>query len=466
MNDCPFDLPARLNEARASTEAGRRADALVQYARILQEAPGTLEAMLPMAGIFVASGNLEYARSILLEAVSLHPRRADVWTLLGNALVDLDEPDAARNAYERAAAIDPDSPVAQLGLAILDERAGDAKAARAHWRRGYARGVPASANWLAHPGATRILLISSAIGGNVPILPILDDPRFLRAEIFVEGYVPSIPLPRDVLILNAIGDADRCAAALERAEQLIADLGGPVVNPPDRVRATTRAGNAERLAALSAARAPRVRSVSRRDLERSGGARTLADQGFAFPLLLRAPGFHTGRHFERVDDADALAAAARNLPGDDVLAMEFVDTASSDGSYRKYRMLSIDGALHPLHLAISSGWKVHYFSAAMSDHVAYREEEAAFLADAPAALGRAAYAALGEVANIIGLDYAGIDFGLDAAGRIVVFEANATMLIAPVGNDPRFAYRRSAAANATEAARAMLQRAAGQPSNS
>lgn len=419
-----------------------------------------------MAGIFVAAGNLEYARSILLEAASLHPRRADVWTLLGNALVDLDEPAAARNAYERAAAIDPDLPVAQLGLGVLDERAGDAKAARAHWRRGYARGVPSSANWLADRRATRILLVSSAIGGNVPILPILDDPRFLRAEIFAEGYTPSVPLPREVLIVNAIGDADRCTAALGRAEHLIADLGGPVVNPPDRVRATTRAGNAERLAALPGVRAPRVRSISRHALAGPEGKRILARQGFTFPLLLRAPGFHTGRHFERVESDDGLAAAAVNLPGDEVLAMEFVDTASSEGSYRKYRMLVIDGALYPLHLAVSPGWKVHYFSAAMSDHAAYREEEAAFLADARGALGPTAYAALERVADTLGLDYAGIDFGLDAADRIVVFEANATMLIAPVGDDARFAYRRPAALNATEAARAMLQRAAGQPADS
>jgi tetratricopeptide (TPR) repeat protein len=421
-----------------------------------------LEAMLGIAGLFVAQGNLAFARSVLLEAASLHPQRADVWTLLGNALVDLEEPEAARTAYERAAQIDPDLPVAQLGLAVLDERAGDGKAARAHWRRGYARGVPSSAQWLANPSATRILVVSSAIGGNVPILPILDDPRFVRAEIFAEGYAPSIPLPRDALVVNAIGDADRCVAALDHAERLIADVGSPVVNLPSRVRATTRLGNAQRFAELPRVRAPRTAVFSRCDLVGPEGAGVLASAGFAFPLLLRVPGFHTGRHFERVETPGMVSDVAQALPGDEVLAIEFVDTASPDGSYHKYRVLTIAGVLYPLHLAVSSAWKVHYFSAAMADRADYREQEAAFLHDARVALGAAAYATLERVAQALGLDYAGIDFGVDDAGRIVVFEANATMLIAPVGNDPRFAYRVPAAAAAIEASRVMLVRAAGQ----
>jgi hypothetical protein len=455
------DTAARLTAASALAGEGRRDEAIAAYARVLRDAPGTLEAMLPMAGLFVAAGNLAFARSVLLEAASFHPERADVWTLLGNALVDLEEPDAARTAYERAAELDPALPVAQLGLAVLDERAGDVKAARTHWRRGYAVGVPSSADWLANPRQTRILLISSAIGGNVPILPILDDPRFVRAEIFAEGYVPSVPLPRDVLIVNAVGDADRCPAALDLAAQLVADLGGPVVNPPDHVRATTRVANAARLAGVPNVVAPRTQSMSRSALSSPDGADVLAHEGFSFPLLLRAPGFHTGKHFVRVDVIGDLRHAVDELPGEDLLVMEFADTAAADGTYRKYRMLGIDGALYPLHLAVSRTWKVHYFSAAMGEDAVYREEERAFLTDPRGALGDAAYTAIEHVVAMQDLDYGGVDFAIDAAGRVVVFEANATMLIAPPAAEPHFAYRQPAATSALEAARAMLVRRAG-----
>jgi len=450
-----LDIPAQLAAARACAENGRRADAIAAYARLLRDAPGTLDAMLPLAGLFVAERNLAFARSVLLEAASLHSERADVWALLANVLVDLDEPAAARTAYERALQVDPDLTVAHLGLAVLGERAGDAEAARPHWQRGYARGVTAGPNWHA-PGVTRILLVSSAVGGNVPLLPILDDRRFVRAEIFAEGYTPAIPLPHDALIVNAIGDAERSGRALDAADRIIADLAGHVVNAPGRVRATTRVANAARLATIDGVVAPRVRAFAHQQLTGPGGAELLAAAGFAFPLLLRAPGFHTGMYFVQVENADALAGAAAQLPGPTLLAMEFVDTAAADGTYRKYRVLGIDGALYPLHLAVSRSWKVHYFSAAMGESEHYREEERAFL-DAPrAAIGAGAYAALERVVDALGLDYGGVDFGLDATGRLVVFEANATMLIAPIDADPRFAYRRHAFAAATEAARAML----------
>jgi hypothetical protein len=182
--------------------------------------------------------------------------------------------------------------------------------------------------------------------------------------------------------------------------------------------------------------------------------------------LLRAPGFHTGEHFVRVEAAADLAAAAATLPGDEILALDYADTAAADGTYRKYRILSIGDALYPLHLAISRDWKVHYFSAAMRESAAFREEERAFLDDLPGTLGARAYAALGRIAALLALDYGGIDFGLDRGGRVVVFEANATMALVPPGDDPAFVYRRPAFDAALGAAQALLVRRADGAQNS
>jgi hypothetical protein len=74
-------------------------------------------------------------------------------------------------------------------------------------------------------------------------------------------------------------------------------------------------------------------------------------------------------------------------------------------------------------------------------------------------------AALAEIQNILGLDYAGIDFGLNAAGDVLLFEANATMTVLPPDRDRRWDYRREAVQRIEEAVRKMLIEKARGPSN-
>ena len=59
----------------------------------------------------------------------------------------------------------------------------------------------------------------------------------------------------------------------------------------------------------------------------------------------------------------------------------------------------------------------------------------------------------------MGLDYAGVDFGLDAAGTILVFEANATMAVYPPGDEEMWTYRRRAVDRVIAAVRDDARRA-------
>jgi hypothetical protein len=88
---------------------------------------------------------------------------------------------------------------------------------------------------------------------------------------------------------------------------------------------------------------------------------------------------------------------------------------------------------------------------------AHRAEDARFLADPAAVLGARAMAALERVRELLALDYAGIDFSLDATGRVVVFEANATMIVLPPGPDPIWDYRRAPVARVIDAVHAMVR---------
>ena len=82
----------------------------------------------------------------------------------------------------------------------------------------------------------------------------------------------------------------------------------------------------------------------------------------------------------------------------------------------------------------------------------------------PAVLGDKAMAALERIHDALGLDYAGIDFGLGPNGDLLLFEANATMVIAPPDPDERWAYRRTAISTIIDAVVAMIMQESTQAS--
>ena len=74
---------------------------------------------------------------------------------------------------------------------------------------------------------------------------------------------------------------------------------------------------------------------------------------------------------------------------------------------------------------------MHYFTSDMADKPDHRLEEAAFLErHACGAWRQARSRRLKRIQQALGLDYAGIDFGIGPDGDLLLFEANATMVIA------------------------------------
>jgi glutathione synthase/RimK-type ligase-like ATP-grasp enzyme len=197
-------------------------------------------------------------------------------------------------------------------------------------------------------------------------------------------------------------------------------------------------------------------ALPRQMLAGPDAAAAVAASGLTFPLLVRVPGFHTGRHFQRVENADLLRAGAASFPGDDAWLIEQLDARDGEGMYRKLRVMFIDRRLYPLHLAISRDWKVHYFRADMADSEKNREVDRNFLDDMAGAIGQRAVAALERISATLDLDYGGIDFAVNAAGEVLLFEANATMVMAPLGPDPKWDYRRPAFDAVFAAIRRML----------
>ena len=452
MVSSPGESNCGFERALVFDSLGRVADAEAAYLALLREVPGHAGALNNLGALLNRSGRRSAARLCYAEAARLHPGQVAGHVNLAHLLHREGEVAAARLHYEAALGIDRDLAEAHQGLANLLEDCGDVEAAALHRERGWRGRALVHVPWHGTGRPVRVLLLISAVGGNIATAPLLDAGMFETFALAAEFFDPAMELPPHDVVFNGIGDAQACAEALAAAPAIIERSGKPVINHPARVQASGRLEVHRRLEGIPGIRLPRMAMMEREGLD----AAALAARGFSFPLLLRAPGFHTGRHFVRVKDAGALAGAVASLPGAMVLAIEFLDARGADKNFRKYRVMMIGGALYPLHLAISPEWKVHYFTAAMADEAAHRGEEARFLADMRSVLGPRAMAALGEACERLGLDYAGIDFAFGERGEVLVFEANAAMAVVAPDGDPRWDYRRAAIGRVVSAAQSMF----------
>ncbi len=451
----PGNIGFRFERACVLAESGRTAEARDAYIELLGLAPAHRLALNNLGTLLHASGYRTAARTAYGQAVAKHPGDPLSHANLGNVLFECGEFQDAREHFETALRGDPEHTEAHRGLAYVLAELGDSEGAARHRRKAFGdRPIVALPYRGDGPPVPLVLLVSSS-GGNIPTRYLLDDRVFQTYVVAPEYYDATVPLPPHRVVFNTIGDVDLAAPALTAAQRLIALTAARVINSPAAVMATGRADHA-RLRNIAGLKVPRTVTLPRELLAGQDGAATVARHGFRFPLLVRTPGFHTGRHFVRVDSAEALAGAVDSLPGNELTVIEFLDARGADGKVRKYRVMMIGGQLYPLHIAISSHWKIHYFTAEMADRPEHRAEDAEFLENMTEVLRSRALEALAQVQATLGLDYGGIDFGLSPGGDVLLFEANATMVVNPPAPEEQWAYRRSAVERIFAAVRRML----------
>jgi hypothetical protein len=437
-------------------EIGDTEDAKRAYLEVLGRSPAHVGALNNLGTLLYLTGYRTAARSAYTEAIARHPDHPMAHVNLGNIFLEAGDLAPAREHYQAALALDSGFAEAHRGLGNLLAELGHEEAAARHQRLGLRDQRATELPYRGEAEPVQMLLLVSGRRGDVPIRHLLDDKVFRTFVVFPNAYDPDAPLPQHDVVFNAIGDADSCALALDRAVTLMERTFAPVLNPPAAVLGTGRAANSRRLGEIPGVVAPVIVNLSREVLSSTSAEQALAHRGLRFPLLLRSPGSHNGRHFLRVENAGGLGAALRELPGEELTAIQCLDARGVDGKYRRYRVMMIGGWLYPLHLAISSHWKIPYVTEDMTEDVEHRAEEAEFLRDMPEVLGPGAMAALADIQEALGLDYAGIDFGLSASGEVLLFEANASMTLVAPGRDRRWDYRRAAIQRIEDAVRKML----------
>lgn len=444
-------LASGLRTARGLAATGDDEAAKQCYLDLLRRDPGNATALVELAVLAEASGHRSAARSAYTRAIAVDPDNPAAHSGLGTLSLRENDWAAARRHYQAALAADPAFVPAQQGFARVLSALGD-PSAEAHLHAAFSGRTVVRQRYCGRGAGIPLLLLGAARGGNIPTRHWIDRSIFAVTTVFADYHDPADPLPPHALTVNAIGDADLCGAALANAERIVAHDTAPLINHPSRVRLTGRQENARRLRDVPDVVIPRIVPW-----QRSGDPASL---GLPYPVLLRAPGFHAGQHLLRVSTPEALQGAAAGMPREDLLAIEYRDARGSDGMARKYRVMFIGGTAWPLHLAISRHWKVHYFTADMAGNAAFRDEERRFLEDMPVVLGPRAIAALAGIQAMLGLEYAGVDFGLAPDGSLLLFEANATMVINPPEPEPIWDYRRPAIDAVLAAAGNLLTRCA------
>jgi len=449
-----------IERGRLLIELERYDEARQIYLGILAKEPTHFVALNNLSALFNMTGHHGAALKISREIVALKPDHLKARANLADNLRESAELEEARSQYENLLRVAPDLDEAHLGLAYTLRYLREDVAAREHWEKGAGKHPSLNFPPREQKDLIRVILLASPCGGNAPIARLLDKKTFVVLRIITDFYDPSRPLPPHHLIFNIVGDADHCGTSLDAAQRILDQATGPVLNWPARVGTTGRADNARLLGTLDGVVTPRFAVLSRETLGGPGAAAALEEQGLAFPLLVRAAGFHGGSHFLRIEDANGLASAAASLPGQKLMAIQYLDARDDDSKIRKFRVMIIDGQLYPLHKAVSPHWMVHYFSAEMKNSPAHRAEDQAFLEDMPGVLGPRAMRALEHVRDALGLDYAGVDFSLNRDGDVLLFEANATMVVPHVDKGEKWDYRRAPTQRIHDALREMVRRRA------
>src|SRR5471032_2459322 len=367
--------------------------------------------------------DLPAARASFERAIACRGDLVDAIYNLGVVLGRLLRPADAEQRYRQVLALDPDHVDAHINLSAILIDTERREEGRAHIDHAYTR-----QNVFTHSsaGAKRTVLILFDAGkGNMNLSYLFKRPanNIIDWMIAYAGEQQASQLPPYDLVFNAMGDADLTAGTEEPMRRFLAVCDQPLLNPTALVARTARDKLPALLDGLDHLLVPAVWRYA----DHTQWPAALADQ---LPLLVRPIYSHGGVGLTLVHGREELAQLQALRPGP-VYVSRYIDYRSDDGWFRKYRMIFIDRKPYPYHLAISPNWMVHYYNAGMTELAWKLEEERVYLQDPGRVLGAAGMRAIEAIAARMDLDYAGIDFTLLPDGRILVFEANPTMLAHP-----------------------------------
>jgi glutathione synthase/RimK-type ligase-like ATP-grasp enzyme len=296
---------------------------------------------------------------------------------------------------------------------------------------------------------------------NVPLECLLEDSDIELTLCYATSDPNLSEIPDHDVLFFAMSESEDNRPLIEAWAPLLAHWPRPVINDPSRVYRVARDTLARLLQGQPGLAMPPTYRLGRLAIEAvAQGRRTLADAGF--PFILRPVDSHAGNDLYKVDDGADLLDKLGQIAGDDFFLSPFVDYRSSDGLFRKYRVVLIEGRPYACHMGISDHWMIHYLNAGMADDAGKRAEEAAFMSTFDEGFAQRHAAAFAAIHQAVGLAYLGIDCAETADGRLLIFEAEHAMVVHAMDPVDRFAYKQAPMQHLFAAFRNLVLRAAEQ----
>jgi len=411
----------RIKALQATKRLGESAPTPSELIAILPEAQYDPKLLGELAPLLWEWGYRQAAISGLQQALSLAPDSLTLISLLASYYLALSQVAAAEALLSPLSSAAQQHPEVALVMGRLRQRQWRWPEAQALWRLAFAQSpLLTRAAWQA-PNAIKVLVLADPAAVNTPVGEFLTPDRFVCLYWHIQYWSPAVPLPEHDVVFNAIGDLAAGLARDANFKRLYALSNKPMLNIGAGIEATQRDQLSHTLAGIAHCLVAPV--------ERHPSTAAATFSARAGEWLLRPVGTHTGEHFYRTaTPAERLDIVAR-VGATEWYVMPFIDTRTAyDQLYRKYRMVWIDGQWYPMHVAFSDQWKVHYFSS-LPVTAAHAAEQERFLRDPRAVLGPL-WVVFAAIAERIDLDFFGVDFAINAQGQVVIFEANATMVLA------------------------------------
>jgi glutathione synthase/RimK-type ligase-like ATP-grasp enzyme len=250
--------------------------------------------------------------------------------------------------------------------------------------------------------------------------------------------------PDHDIVMIALGEGGHHDNRLKRLENAISSWKKPIINRPENILKCRRDYLFWLLSDINGLVVPNYK-YSRHEIE-----------NITFPIIIRPEGSHAGIGLQKIISDDELENYLTVQRQSKFMIANYIDYQSSDGKFRKFRIVLIDKKPYLVHLAIGNHWIVHYIAAGMDNNSEKRaEEENAFIEFNTKFLSKHK-AILSVIATRLDLDYVVLDCGETIDGRLVLFEADNRGWVHSVDPPNIFPYKASAMAIIFDAFRKML----------
>ncbi|BAM88631.1 conserved hypothetical protein [Bradyrhizobium oligotrophicum S58] len=289
------------------------------------------------------------------------------------------------------------------------------------------------------------LAASTDMGSNTPIEFLLEETDIALMLLYVVpgAELPS-PLPAHDVAIVIASDSEDCQHALREIDAVAARWPRPLLNPPERIWHLDRDKLHALLAGIEGLCIPATVPVDRDRLIEVADERELITDVHAelgFPVIVRPRGSHAGVGLEKIEEPIELSLYLDERDEQEYFVARFVDYASEDGQFRKYRIVFVDGVAYACHMAIARRWDIWYLNAGMAGSESKRLEEATFMQTFDIGFGRRHRSVLDAIAARIGLDYFIIDCAETKDGALLVFEADNTAVVHNMDPPDVFPYK-------------------------